>query len=155
MISQNITKEIGSAMKAKDEIKLSTLRMLSSALNYEKIAKQHDLTSEEEIAVVKHEAKKRLDAIEALKNAIGKETSHTEEEINERIEKEEKELIILKAYLPEEMPDTALEKIVAETISETGATISELGRTIGAVMAKVKGKADGKKVADMVKAKLS
>jgi len=67
MISETINQKIAEAMKARDEILLSTLRMLSSALNYEKIAKQHDLSEEEEIAVVKKEAKKRLDAISQIR----------------------------------------------------------------------------------------
>ena len=69
MIADTITKLIADAMKARDEIRLSTLRMLSSALNYEYIAKQHELSEEEELEVVRHEAKKRRDAIEAYKKA--------------------------------------------------------------------------------------
>ena len=156
MITDTITKQIGEALKARSELRLSTLRMLSSALNYEFIAKQHKLTSEEEIIVVKKEARKREDAIESLKNAKGKLTGHTEEEIDERIKKEEEELTILKEYLPPEMPDNELEKLVNGALKETGAkTISDIGRVIGAVMQSAKGSADGKKVAEKVKEKLT
>ena len=65
MLSKDITKLIGEALKAHDEIRLSTLRLLSSAFNYEKIAKQHELTQEEELVVVQKEAKQRRDSIEA------------------------------------------------------------------------------------------
>ena len=77
MIADTITQKIGEVMKAKDEIRLSTLRMLSSALNYEKIDKQHTLSEEEELEVVRREAKKRRDAIEAYKKAGANERADT------------------------------------------------------------------------------
>ena len=156
MISENIQKQINEAMKAREELRLSTLRMLSSALNYEKIAKQHELSEEEELAVVKREAKKRLDAIEAFKQAEGKHLNQQAQSVEERLKKEEEELAILREYLPEEMPDAEIEKLVEEAIAVTSAVaVSDMGKVIGAVMAKAKGRADGKKVADLAKAKLS
>jgi uncharacterized protein YqeY len=142
MIADTITKKIGEAMKAKDEIRLSTLRMLSSALNYEKIAKQHDLDEEEELAVVRRELKKRKDAVEAYEKAGAK----------DRAEKEKKEGEILEVYLPAQMDDAELEKIVKETISEVGATsLGDMGKIMGGVMPKVAGKADGGRVSAIVK----
>lgn len=90
MISDTISQKIAEAMKARDEIRLSTLRLLSSALNYERIAKQHELSEEEELQVVRKEAKKRKDAIEAYKKA----------EAFDRADKESKELVILEEFLP-------------------------------------------------------
>jgi len=146
MIADTITKLIGEAMKARDEIRLSTLRMLSSALNYEKIAKQHELNKEEELTVVRRELKKRKDAIEAYEKAGA----------TDRAEKEKKEATILEAYLPAQMDDTELEKIVQETISETGVQgLGEMGKIMGAVMPKVGGRADGGRVSGMVKKLLS
>src|SRR3990167_1292299 len=117
MISDTITQKIGEAMKAKDEIRLSTLRMLSSALNYEKIDKQHTLSEEEELAVVRREAKKRKDAIEALRQAQGKLTPSGIDQ-SARIEREQKELVILEEYLPAQMGEAELEKIIQESISQ-------------------------------------
>lgn len=132
-------------MKAKDEVRLSTLKMLSSAFNYEKIAKQHDLSGEEELNVIRSEAKKRKDAIEAYLKANQL----------ERAEKEKRELTILEAYLPAQMDDRQLLKLVEEALAETGATqISDMGRVIGAVMAKAKGQADGSRVSALVRQKL-
>jgi len=156
MISDTINQKIAEALKAKDEIKLSTFRMLSSALNYEKIAKQHDLTQDEEIVVVRKEAKKRSEAIAALQQAQGK-LGGEEKDIKarEKIEKEQKELEILKEFLPEEMSDEELLRIVNDIISGTGATdIRDMGRVIGTVMNKVNGRAEGSKVAQMVKENL-
>lgn len=155
MIADNITAEIGKALKDKDEIRLSTLRMLSSALNYEFIAKQHKLNEDEEIVVVKKEAKKRTDAIEALKNARGKTSSSSPEELEEKITKEEKELEILKQYLPAQLSDEDLEKMVDEAIAQTQAQgLKDMGKVIGVVMGKAKGSADGSRVSQIVKSKL-
>src|SRR3989304_8048824 len=134
MIADTITQKIAEAMKARDEIRLSTLRLLSSALNYEFIAKQHKLSEEEELVVVAKEAKKRKDAIEAYEKAGAK----------DRAEKEQKELLVLEEYLPEQMSDAELTGIVDEAISETGAkAITDMGRVMAAIMSKVQGRADG------------
>ncbi len=155
MITDTITKKIGEAMKAHDELRLSTLRMLSSQLNYEKIAKQHDLTEEEELAVVRKESKKRKDALEALKNAQGKQSTSTPEELVKRMSQEEKELEILKEYLPIEMEDSELQKLVDSAITETGASeMKDMGRVIGLVMKNASGRASGDRVSALVKQNL-
>jgi hypothetical protein len=146
MIADTISQQIADALKAHDELRLSTLRMLSSALNYEKIAKQHELSSDEEIVVVQKEAKKRKDAIEAYEKASAQ----------DRADREKEELKILEEYLPEQLDKSDLEAIVDETIAEQNASqISDMGKVIGAVMGKVKGKADGKDVSEIVKVKLT
>lgn len=132
-------------MKARDAVRLSTLRMLSSALNYEFIAKQHKLTEEEELAVVRREAKMRKDAIEA----------YTKANATDRVEKETQELKILEEYLPTQMTDEQLEKLVTEAIDQTGAkNISDMGKVIGQVMGKAAGRADGARVSALIKSKL-
>ncbi len=146
MISDTITQKIAEAMKKRDEIRLSTLRLLSSALNYEKIAKQHDLSEEEELGVVRREAKKRKDAVEAYEKAGA----------TERAEKEKKELVILEEYLPAQMPEEELAQIVDEAISASGAkSMTEMGKVMGVAMGKVAGRADGTKVMELVKKKLA
>ena len=154
MISDTINQKIAEALKAHDEARLSTLRLLSSALNYEFIAKQHKLSEEEELAVVKREVNKRRDTVETYEKLKKEGTSNSK--IQEQITKEKKEIEILKQYLPPEMSDKELEKLVEAAISETGVTeVKDMGRVIGAVMGKAKGTADGKKVAEMVKQKLT
>lgn len=156
MIGSTINEKIAEALKAKDEVRLSTLRLLSSAFNYEKIAKQHELIEEEEIAVIRREAKKRTDAIEALRLARGKTSTSDPATLSLRLEREEKELTILKEFLPAEMPQEELTKLIEDAISEAGASsISDMGRVIGAVMQKAGGRLDGSKVAEIVKSKLS
>jgi len=146
LIADSITKLIAEAMKARDEIRLSTLRLLSSALNYEFIAKQHKLNEEEELNVVRREAKKRKDAIEAYEKAGAQ----------DRADKEKEELAILEKFLPAQLPDEELNKIVDEAISQTGAkTMADMGKAIGAVMVKAAGRVDGGRVSALIKARLT
>jgi hypothetical protein len=157
MIANTITQKIGEALKAHEELELSVYRMLSSALNYEKIAKQHELSEEEEIVVVRREVKKRADSIESLKSALGKKTTAGgDTEIHSRIKKDEDEINILKEFLPPEMPDAELEKIVDDAISQTGASqLSDMGKVMSVVIPKVSGKASGQRISELVKSKLS
>ena len=145
MLEDKLRKDINKALKEKDDVRLSTLKMLSSALHNAKIEKRDDLNKEEELVVVKKEAKKRKDAIEAYKKGGAK----------DRAKREEEELKILQEFLPEEMTDSELEKLVNESISEVKAeSMADVGKTMGSVMAKVKGQADGTRVSAMVKEKL-
>ncbi|MDP3994729.1 MAG: GatB/YqeY domain-containing protein [bacterium] len=154
MIADIINQQIAEALKAGDETRLSTLRLLSSALNYELIAKQHELSQEEELAVVRKEAKQRKDSIEAFKMAQGKQTTSGTNQ-DARIKQEQAELAILEEYLPPQMSDADIEKIVDEVITSTGAsTIGDMGKVIGIVMQKTAGRAEGSKVAKLVKGKL-
>lgn len=146
MISQNINKLIAEALKAREQVRLSTLRMLSSSFNYERIEKQHELTEEEELAVVMREAKKHKDSIEAYK-AAGRQ---------ELVDRESAELKILEEFLPQQISDAELESIVGGVVAETGISeISGMGRVIGLVMKKVAGRADGARVSSKVREKLS
>jgi uncharacterized protein YqeY len=152
MIADTITQKIGEAMKAHDGVRLSTLKMLASALNYDFIAKQHKLSDEEELVVVRREVKKRREAIEIYKKAGDRDRDRAER----KIEQEEKELAILQEYLPEEMPEEELVKLVDAAISETGAKdIKDMGKVIGLVKQKSQGRAEGAKIAEIVRNKLT
>jgi uncharacterized protein YqeY len=145
MIAQTLQQKIGEAMKAHDEVRLSTLRLLSSAFNYEKIAKQHELTDQEEIDVVRRQAKQRKDSIEAYKKAGA----------IDRAEKEAEELLILQEYLPPEMDESEVVKLVDEAISQTGAkSMADMGKVIGMVKSKAP-EVDGGHIAELVKQKLA
>lgn len=146
LIAEDIKTQIRDAMKARDKVRLSTLKMLSSEIHNAEIDKGDTLTSEEEMEIVKKEAKKRRDAIDAYKKAKNKEKS----------EQESDELEILKDFLPEELSDDELEKIVTEAIAETEAlTMQDMGKVMALSMDKAAGRADGKKVSSLVKAKLN
>ncbi len=146
MLTEEIKKQIVEALKAGDKLKMSTLKLLSSAMHNAQIKKQEELTKEEELEIVRREAKKRKDAIEVYEKAGA----------SERAKKEKDELEILQKYLPKELSDDEIDKIIDEVIKSTGATsMGDMGKVIGAVLGKCKGQADGKKVSEMVRSKLS
>lgn len=145
MISQNIIKLVGDAMKARDSVRVSTLRMLSSELKNEKINLQHDLTEDEELKVIRKEAKKRKEAIEM----------YTKANATEQAESEKAELMILSELLPAEVTEEEVDMLVSESISSLNATsISDMGKVIADVKAKNSG-VDGGMVANLVRQKLS
>lgn len=146
MLREQITTEMKEAMKAGDVLKLSTLRMLVAAFNNMEIEKRTQGVSEPEEkdyqAVVKKEAKKRQEAIEAYKLAGRAESQ----------DKEEQELKILSAYLPEEMNEAEVKVIVDAVVAEVG--IGNLGAIIGEVKKRTEGRADGGMIAKLVKEKI-
>lgn len=148
MTKQQLKDELKNSMLAKDEVKTSVLRMLLSALNYYEINKGgagYEATDEDVLTVIQKEAKQRNDSIEQFKNANRQEL----------VDKETKELEILKAYLPEQMSEDEIKKLVVEAIAQTGAkSIADMGKVMGALMPKTKGKADGGLVSKIVKEKL-
>lgn len=139
MIADTLQQKIQGAMKAHDEIRLSTLRLLSSAFNYERIEKQHELDDSEELVVVRREAKKRKEAAEAYKKA-GSEN---------RAGKELRELSILQEFLPPEMGEDEIGKII-DKVMKPG---MQMGQIIGEVKMKAPN-ADGAIVAQLVRQKL-
>ncbi len=137
--------QINEAMKARDSVRVSTLRMLLSELKNVKIDKP-DMKEADELAVVRKEVKKRMDAIEAYEKAGRVELA----------DQEKKEMQILKEYLPKDLSDQELYKLVDEVIAETGVSaVSQMGEVIGQVIKKSQGRADGARVAALVKEKLT
>lgn len=141
-----IQQDLTDSLKQKNEIKTSTLRLVISEIGNAKIAKGGDLTDEDIVQVISKEAKKRRESIAAFKKG----------ERADLAEKEEKELFVLKTYLPEPISDEELLKIVDSQIAEVGARdMKDLGKVMSAVLSKVKGRADGGAVSAIVKSKLS
>jgi uncharacterized protein len=149
MTKQELRDELKQAMLAKDEVKTSVLRMILSALNYFEIQKGgagYEATEEDVLAVLQKEVKQHNDSIEQFKLAARQEL----------VDKEAKELEIIKGYLPEQMSEEEVKKLVDEAIAKTGATaISDMGKVMGALMPKTKGKADGSLVSKLVKEALT
>ncbi len=148
-LKDRISDEIKTAMKAKDKLRLETVRGVKKVIlekESEIRAKGRDeLTEEEELAVVMQLAKQRRDSIKQFTDA-GRE---------ELADKEAKELEILEEYLPAQLSDADIEAAVDEAIAQVGATgPRDMGKVMGPVMQKLKGQADGGKVQAMVKSKL-
>ena len=130
------------AMKAKDKATLSTVRMLKAAVANEKISLGHDLSSDEEISVLSRELKQRKDSLKEYEDA-GR---------DEDVAELKNEIKIVQKYLPKQMSADEVKQEVADTIKAVGATSkADFGKVMGAVMPKLKGKADGKLVNSTVK----
>jgi hypothetical protein len=147
MLTAKVDADIKDAMRAKDTVKLSTLRMLKTAIEYHKIEKkQEQLADADVMAVIKKQVKQRQDSIDGFEKG-GR---------ADLVAKEQAELAILKSYLPEELTAAQLEEIVAAVIAEVGAsTKADMGRVMKAVQAKVAGRADNRLVSQIVSGKLA
>jgi hypothetical protein len=141
-----IQEDLKAAMKAGDAAKRDALRLLTSAFKQEEIDKQITLTEEQAIAVLMKEASKRRDTISELVKA-GR---------TENVGKEQDELALIEAYLPQQMSREEIEAEVRTAMAETGATSAkDMGTLMKVLMPRTKGRADGKLVNDVVKALLN
>lgn len=149
MLKQQLKDELKQSMLAKDTLKTSVLRMLISAVGYAEIQKGgagYEATDEDVMDVIQKKAKQHKDSIEQYKSA-GR---------DDLVGQEEQELELLKKYLPEQMGEEEIKKLVADAIAKTGATTpAEMGKVMGALMPHVKGKADGGLVSKLVKEALA
>ncbi len=149
MLKDKIHEDLKAAMIAKDEQKLSVIRMLKSAVQYYEINKGgagYSATDDDIIEVIGKEIKKRRESIELYEKGGRPELA----------EKEQQELDVLQTYLPEQLSEDEIKTLVDEAISQTGATeMKDMGRVMGALMPKVKGKADNSIVSSLVREKLS
>lgn len=149
MDKQKLRDELKQSMLARDELRTSVLRMLLSAINYYEINKGgagYEASEEDVLSVIGSQAKQRKDSIAEFEKA-GRQ---------ELVDKEKKELEILQAFLPEQMSEDEVKKIVEETLTETGAkTMQDMGKLMGALSGKLKGKADMGMVSNLVKQTLT
>ncbi|MBJ1266785.1 GatB/YqeY domain-containing protein [Enterococcus faecium] len=124
--------DMKAAMKAKDK----------ESLQNEQIKEGHDLTEEEELTVLSREMKQRRDSLHEFEEA-GR---------DDLAEKVKSEIVIVEKYMPEQLSDEEIRQLVQEAITQTGASsMKEFGKVMGAIMPKVKGKADGNQVNAIVK----
>ena len=138
----SLQKDMVAAMKAKDKARLSTVRMLKAAVQNEQISFGHDLSADEEISVLSRELKQRKDSLAEFK-AAGR---------DEAVQKLEAEIAVVETYMPQQLSADEVKAVVEETIKAVGATSkADFGKVMGAVMPKLKGKADGKLVNATVK----
>ena len=140
-LADKVRADMTEAMKAQEKERLSTLRMLQSALKNEQINLGHELSDEEAMSVIRKAMKQRQDSIEQYTNA-GR---------TELADKERSEMELLKTYLPAEMSEAELESGVREIIASTGAqSKKDMGKVMKEATARFKGRVDGKKVQEIV-----
>ncbi len=139
---QTVDTDFKEAMKAKEEVRLSTLRMLRSALKNKQIDLQHELNDQEAMAVIKTMMKQYQDALNDFMNA-GR---------TDLADRQQKELYILAMYLPPALSREELEAIVKDAVQSSGVT--DAGKAMGIAMKAVAGRADGTDVRAIVEALL-
>jgi uncharacterized protein YqeY len=147
MLIEKIESDLKEAMKQRDELKVSTLRFLKSAISYICIEKKKDRLEDREVfEVLNKQIKMRKDAIEGFKKG-------NREDL---VQKEAKELDMLKQYLPEPLSDEEVVKIVQEEIEAIEVKDkSAFGRIMQAVLKRACGRADAQKISEIVKEKLN
>lgn len=134
------------AMKNRDKDTLEVVRMLKASVQNAQIEAGHDLTPDEEVAVMSREYKQRKESLEEFQKA-GRQ---------DLIDKTNNELKVVEKYMPKQLSVDDVKKIVTETVQQVGAaSMKDFGKVMGAVMPKVKGQADGKLVNQTVKETLS
>ncbi|MFA5168354.1 MAG: GatB/YqeY domain-containing protein [Candidatus Omnitrophota bacterium] len=146
-LAEQIEKDVIVAMKAKDAVKVSTLRMLKSALgNYLIQVKRNKAEDSEVLGIITKQAKQRRESMESFEKAGRKDLS----------EKEKSELAILESYLPKQLTDDELRAIVQNAIATSDAKgPADIGKLMKVLMPSIQGRADGKRVQEAVKALLN
>ncbi len=148
-LTEKIDADLKEAMKARDEIRVSTLRMLKSAVGYALIDKK-ELSESDVLDIVAKQTKQRQDSISGFEKGNRPDL----------VEKEKKELEILSNYLPKQLSQAELEQEVAKAIQEVGAALkavptkAQMGQVMKLLMDRLKGKADGKLLSQIVSSKL-
>lgn len=146
MLEERINNDLKEALKAKDELRASCLRMLKTQLKNKSVEKMRPLTDEEAIAVISSMVKKGKEAIEEFRKGNREDLAA----------KEELEIKILQQYLPEMATEEEIERVVREVIDELGAKgPKDMGKVMKGAMAKLGGRADGKIVSEVAKRSLS
>src|SRR3990167_8280017 len=142
MLKEKLQNDMKEAMKAGDALRRMVLSLVLSAVKNKEIEKRSELTDEEIIDAISSEAKKRKESIESYEKG-GRE---------ELAQKERNELNILMEYMPEQISENEIRIEAKKAIAKTGAKdIKEMGKVLGALMPKMKGKADGQTVSRIVR----
>ncbi|MSD83062.1 GatB/YqeY domain-containing protein [Lactobacillus curvatus] len=143
---EQLSSDLKTAMKAKDKLRLAVIRSLKTALTNAKISAGQDLSSDEELSVLSSQLKQRKDSLAEFEKG----------DRSDLAEQTKAEIEIVQAYLPEQLDEAAVITIVDEAMQATGATSkADFGKVMQYVMPKVKGRADGAMVNQVVKSKLS
>ncbi len=147
-LKEKLQSDLTTAMRARDEVKSSTIRMVLTAIKNEEVSgkEARDLTDAEIITVLSREAKKRREAAEAFEQAGAA----------DRAAAEKAEGVVISEYLPKQLSESEIKELIAVAIAETGAAgPAQMGLVMKSLQPKIAGKADGGLVSGLVKAALS
>ena len=141
-LQQRLESAMRDSMRARDEVRTQTLRMAMAAAHNQRIARGRELTDEEVVEVIGRQVKQRRESI-----AMYLDAGHPD-----RAVAEEAEAAILGEFLPEQLDEAEIEALAREAIAETGASASgDMGRVMGHLAPRTKGRADGRAVSDVVR----
>lgn len=144
-LKQRIDQDTREALKKKDSLRLSVLRMLKSEIKYKEIEKGSELSDDEVTSVLSSSVKRRKDSIQQFEKG----------ERDDLVSREKAELELVLVYLPEQLTEEELSQIVNQAIKELNASgPSDLGKVMRQIMPEVRGRADGKRVNQMVSSQL-
>jgi len=142
---EQIKTDLTTAMKQQNMVKVSVLRMVIAEANNFRIAKQVDPTNEDLVGIIQKEVKQR-DESKLLAEQMGR---------TDLVEKSESEKKVLMGYLPEQISQEELSRVIDDAVTETGAkSMAEMGKVMASLMPKIKGRADGSMVSQMVRDRL-
>lgn len=143
---EQLNADMKAAMKAKDKETLSVIRMLKADLSNEQIKAGHDLSADEELSVVSRE----------MKQHVEERDSYADADREDLVADLQAQIEVLKRYMPQQLSEEEVRAIVQETIQAVGASSkADMGKVMGALMPKVKGKADGKMINQLVQSELA
>ncbi len=141
-----LSEELKNAMKSGDKNRLEAIRMIKAGFQKVLIEKGKDIKPDDELSFLTAESKRRRDAIELYEKGGRQDLA----------DKEKYELTVIQEFLPKQLDDNEIAVIVEEAIKTTGITnVKDMGKLMGSIMPKVKGKADGNRIQAIVKSKLS
>lgn len=145
-LKSRIQNDMKAAMRAKEKMRLGTIRMLLAAIKQREVDGQTTLNDEQIFSVIEKMLKQRRDSFEQYSAANRPELA----------EKEQQEMAVLQEYMPEQLGDAELEALVAETIAAVGAQgPQDMGKVMGQIKPKVQGRADMGKVSQLVKTQIN
>lgn len=144
MISEQINNDLKDAMRAKDEVKVSALRMLKSEIKNTEIEKKSELTDDEVLKVVAKKVKQHKDSMDSF--ATGGRA--------DLVAGEQAQMEVLQKYLPAQMDEEKVRELVKAVIAETNATVKDFGKVMKEVLARAKGQTDGSVVSKLAKEEL-
>lgn len=145
-MKNRVLEDLKMAMKAQDKEKLSVVRMVKGAIQMEELNKKHELSDDEVIAIIAKQIKSRKEAIVEFEKANR----------NDLVEQNQKEIEILNTYMPEQLSEEEINKIIDEAFTKINPTSErDMGKIIGAISPILKGKADMGNVSKIVKERLS
>jgi len=145
-LKAQISEDMKNAMRAKDSVRLGTIRLLQAAIKQREVDERIELTDDDVISVLEKMLKQRRDSIAAYESANRVDLADIEKA----------EVIVLQAYLPKQLTEDEVKALLENVITDTGATsIKDMGKVMGAIKPLVAGKADMGKISGLIKARLA